>query len=167
MNHQESMAVEILHYNRWANLALLDVFIPLSAGQLASTAPGTYGTVYDTLEHIIRAEAGYYRRLTGTRLQPPFSWDERPPLESVRPYAEQVSSALLDAVEQMRSGDLVEEENEGEVFRYKPLTFFIQIINHGVEHRTNITTILQQMGIEPPEIDGWGYMMANQDRLGP
>jgi hypothetical protein len=26
------------------------------------------------------------------------------------------------------------------------------VINHGIEHRTNITTILAQLGIEPPEI---------------
>ncbi len=41
-----------------------------------------------------------------------------------------------------------------------------QIVNHGVEHRTNITTILGALGVALPEVDGWSYMWANRDRLG-
>ena len=42
----------------------------------------------------------------------------------------------------------------------------IEVINHGVEHRTNVTTILAQLGIKAPGIDGWGYLSSHQDHLG-
>jgi len=40
-----------------------------------------------------------------------------------------------------------------------------QIMNHGVEHRTNITTILNQGLQTPPDVDGWGYLAALPDRF--
>jgi uncharacterized damage-inducible protein DinB len=166
MSSHDQTVYEFLHYNRWANLALLDACLALTPEQFASSTPGAYGSIYDTLRHIIRAETFYYRLVTGIRLEPPFSWDDRPALEEIRPYAEQVSSALLEAADQMVRAEPVVEEVEGEIYRYKSMTLLIQTVNHGVEHRTNITTILAQLGIEPPEIDGWAYMMAHPDRLG-
>jgi uncharacterized damage-inducible protein DinB len=36
--------------------------------------------------------------------------------------------------------------------------FLLQAINHGTEHRSQIATTLTQLGVEPPEMDGWGYI---------
>jgi uncharacterized damage-inducible protein DinB len=45
-------------------------------------------------------------------------------------------------------------------------TVFIQIISHGIEHRTNITTVLN-LGLQtPPQVDGWGYLESHADRFG-
>jgi uncharacterized damage-inducible protein DinB len=33
----------------------------------------------------------------------------------------------------------------------------IQAINHGTEHRSQVATILTQLGIQPPGMDGWTY----------
>lgn len=33
----------------------------------------------------------------------------------------------------------------------------LQAINHGTEHRSQIATILTQLGVEAPEMDGWTY----------
>ena len=62
--------------------------------------------------------------------------------------------------------DLVTEEEDGKQVHYQALAVFIQIINHGVEHRTNITTILNQGLAAPPQVDGWGYLDAHPDRFG-
>jgi uncharacterized damage-inducible protein DinB len=166
MSSHDQTAYEFLSYNRWANLTLLDACLTLSPEQLASSLPGVYGTIDDTLRHIIRSEAYYYRLLTGVRLEPPFSWDTHPTLAEIRPYAGQISSALLEAADQMLRAEPVAEEDEGEIYHYKAMTLLIQVINHGIEHRTNITTILAHLGIESPGISGWGYLTAHPDRLG-
>jgi uncharacterized damage-inducible protein DinB len=167
MSSHDLTAFEFLYYNRWANLKLIDILGELAPKQLDASLPGSYGNIYDTLRHIIRAEAAYYHRLTGTRLPPPFSWDDHPSIAEIRPYAEQVSSALLEAAGELaRTDRIVTEEEEGEIFRYKALALLIQIVNHGIEHRTNITTILAQLGIQAPDIAGWGYLESNLDRLG-
>jgi uncharacterized damage-inducible protein DinB len=171
MNISDPMTAEFLYYNRWANLHLMDACLDLTPDQLASSAPGTYGSIYDTLVHIVQAEARYYKRLSGVQLAPPFSWEAAPSLSEIRPYAERVGSALVEAAEQMRSTDSFprdwhEPEWEGQSNRYKAVSMLIQAVNHGVEHRTNITTILAQQGIRPPDLDGWEYMRLNPDRMG-
>jgi uncharacterized damage-inducible protein DinB len=163
---QTTMTAEFLRYNRWANLALLDACIGLGDEQLAAGLPGSFGTIYETFVHLIRSEAVYYRRLTKIQLEPPFAWDSRPALAAMRPYAEEVGSALIAAAEQVDPAGVIEHERQGQILYYRAATLFIQAVNHGVEHRTNITTILAQLGIEPPDVDGWGYMMAHPGRMG-
>jgi uncharacterized damage-inducible protein DinB len=34
-------------------------------------------------------------------------------------------------------------------------------VNHGTEHRSQVATILTQLGVEPPEMDGWTYFLAS------
>jgi uncharacterized damage-inducible protein DinB len=33
----------------------------------------------------------------------------------------------------------------------------LQAVNHSTEHRSQIATILTQLGIEPPSMDGWTF----------
>jgi uncharacterized damage-inducible protein DinB len=73
-----TMISEFIRYNNWVNQRVLESCQKLSEEQLATVMPGAYGTIRDTLEHIIRAEAGYARLLTGERPQPSFIWKNRP-----------------------------------------------------------------------------------------
>lgn len=61
--------------------------------------------------------------------------------------------------------NLSSRRRRGNQFRYQALAVFIQIIDHGIEHRTNITTILNQGLLTPPDVDGWGYLNAHPDRF--
>ena len=161
----ESSFMEFIRYNNWANQQVLQACQNLSKDQLAALIPGGYGTIRDTLEHIIRGEAHYLKLLTGSRPQPPFQWEARPGLAEMRDYATQVGKALVDMAQRVLPTAQVVEEDEGMQFHYQALAVFIQIINHGIEHRTNITTILNQGLQKPPEVDGWGYLNAHPDRF--
>jgi uncharacterized damage-inducible protein DinB len=161
----EPTLVELTRYNNWANAQILAACQKLTADQLAATAPGTYGAIRDTLGHMIRAEADYIGRITGNRPQPPFRWDDQPALADVAIFAEQVAGALLDVVQRVLPTQMVHEEEDGQFMDYQARQLFMQAINHGIEHRTNITTILAGLGIATPEIDGWGYLFAHPDRF--
>ncbi len=63
----ETTLVELIRYNNWANAQILAACQKLTAEQLAAAAPGAYGTIHDTLGHIIAAEADYVGRMTGDR----------------------------------------------------------------------------------------------------
>ena len=157
--------MEFILYNNWANQQVLQACQNLDEDQLAALIPGAYGTIRDTLEHIIRAEAYYVRLLTGSSPQPSFKWEASPSLVEMKAYATQIGKALVDIAQRIFPTDQVVEEDDGKQFHYQALAVFIQIINHGVEHRTNITTILNQ-GLEtPPDVDGWGYLTAHPDRF--
>ena len=161
----ETTLAEFIRYNNWANQQILEVCQKLDDEQLAATMPGAYGTIRDTLEHIIEGEAFYAGLLTGRRPQPSFQWNAKPGFTEIMKYAAQVEDTLVEAINHVRPTDQISEEDQGNIFHYQALAVYIQIINHGVEHRTNITTILSAGQITHPDVDGWGYLSAHLDRF--
>jgi uncharacterized damage-inducible protein DinB len=164
-NQPESILVELIRYNNWANAQVIAVCQNLSAAQLAASAPGTYGTIRATLKHIIWAEADYVGRLTGDSPQPSFGWEDQTALTDLAAYAGQVAAALLDAIQRTSPTHIVHEEEGGNFIDYQARVLFIQVINHGIEHRTNITTILSGLELATPEVDGWGYLFSHPDQF--
>jgi uncharacterized damage-inducible protein DinB len=164
-NQPEATLVELIRYNNWANAQVLAACRQLSRDQLAATAPGTYGSIHRTLGHIIAAEADYVDRLTGAGPQPPFQWQDGPSPAEISDFAGQVAAALLDAVQRIPPTHTVHEEEDDETFDYQAGALFIQIVNHGIEHRTNVTTILAGLDLPAPEVDGWAYLSAHPDRF--
>jgi uncharacterized damage-inducible protein DinB len=160
------LVAEFLRYNAWANRELLVACEKLSREQLDSRAEGTYGTIYETIVHLVRAEAAYLHRLTGELRPPTFRWDDSPGLPDIRGYAGQLGDALTEAARRVQPTDVVSHEWQGQPVSYKAIVLLIQAVNHGVEHRTNITTILSQLGVEAPGVDGWNYLLRNRERLG-
>ena len=163
--HTDATLMQFILYNNWANGKLLQACQNLSEDQLNAMIPGAYGTIRDTLEHIIQGEEFYVELLTGNRPKPSFQWASKPALTEMKAYGAQVGEALVEAIQRIRPTDPVHEEDQGKTFHYQALAVFIQIINHGVEHRTNITTILNQGLQTPPDVDGWGYLAALPDRF--
>jgi uncharacterized damage-inducible protein DinB len=161
----ESTLVELIRYNNWANAQVLAACQNLAGNQLAAAAPGAYGTIRDTLEHIIRAEADYVGRMTGNPLQPSFKWAEEADLAELSAFANQVADALLDTVQRIAPTAIVHEEEDGLFIDYQSRHLFMQAINHGIEHRTNITTILSSLGLSAPEVDGWSYLFSHPERF--
>src|SRR6478735_12574872 len=46
-------------HHAWATLQLIDACLGLSEEQLATTVPGTYGSILDTMRHLVGADAQY------------------------------------------------------------------------------------------------------------
>jgi uncharacterized damage-inducible protein DinB len=114
---------------------------------------------------MIAAEADYVGRLTGSRFEPPFRWEDEPDLPAISAFAGQVAAALLDTIQRIPPTHIVHEEENGDTIDYQARVLFIQVINHGIEHRTNITTILSSLGLSAPEVDGWGYLFSHPDQF--
>lgn len=154
-----------IEYNNWANAQLLEACEALSPEYLALPCEGAYGSISDTLAHIIRGESRYVELLTGERPQPDFDWNDGPSVTQMRAFNERIAARLLEVAATVPTAASVTEEDDGATFRYKATVVYIQIVNHGIEHRTNITTVLNQQGLNPPGIDGWGYLNAHGERF--
>jgi uncharacterized damage-inducible protein DinB len=76
-----------------------------------------------------------------------------------------VAAALLAAIQTIPPTRIVHEEEGDNFIDYQARLLFIQVINHGIEHRTNITTILSGLGLPAPEVDGWGYLVSHPARF--
>lgn len=156
----ENPLTEMFLHNLWANQQLLRVCQPLTDDQLAAICEGTYGSIHETLLHIVRAEAGYLRTLGETvpecaaRLEPDAS------IEELRECAAEIDEALVTVAGRIGPSDTFSSRYEGRIYQLPGPRCLVQVINHATEHRAQIATILTQLGIEPPELSGWTYMFA-------
>jgi uncharacterized damage-inducible protein DinB len=64
--------LELYRHKTWATLRLIEHCQGLDDAHLDVTIPGTYGTIRDTLRHLVGAEERYFREVTGDRLTEPF-----------------------------------------------------------------------------------------------
>ncbi|MBE3558184.1 MAG: DinB family protein [Ktedonobacteraceae bacterium] len=146
---------DFFKYNLWANLRLLDACRHLSDAQLDATTPGTYGSVRETLMHLFASEEGYVQDITGTAPTPPLKkFTTFAGFDELRRRAERSGRELIAIAEQR---DLSQILLLPESYEAPAIVVAIQAINHAIDHRSQIATILSQQGIEPPELDGWGY----------
>jgi uncharacterized damage-inducible protein DinB len=148
-------------HHTWATLQVMDVCAELDPEQLEATTPGTYGTILDTLRHIVSADSGYLFAMTGGNVQP--IDEEKMDLSELRKTTEgfvsEYSALLATDLDPDRS--VVRHREDGSE-THAPLGIRLaQVVHHGTDHRSQICTILTTLGIEPPLIDVWDY--ADQD----
>lgn len=147
----------LFSHNLWANLRLLEQCAALSSEQLDAAISGAYGSIWDTLQHIVIAEQSYFSRIsTGQRLHraedaPPLTLTEM--MESVRA----TGAGLIEWAPKVQAGDTVQIDWDGTLRNVPKSIILTQVINHATEHRAQIMAILTQLGIQPPELDSWTY----------
>ena len=147
----------LFSHNLWANLRLLERCAALSSEQLDATISGAYGSIRDTLQHIVTSEQSYFARIsTGQRRH---RSEDAPPLtlaemtESVR----MTGAGLIEWAPKVHADDTVQLDWEGTPRDVPKTIILTQVINHATEHRAQIMAILTQLGIQPPELDSWTY----------
>ncbi len=149
---------DFFRYNLWANLQLLDACTRLSDAELDVTAKGTFGTVRQILMHLLTAEESYARHHTFTGPAPtPRLADVTafPGFDELRRRAQHSGEELIAVAEQ---GDLSRVLHlDGGTYDATVMVVLIQAINHGIDHRSQIATVLSQQDLELPALDGWAY----------
>jgi uncharacterized damage-inducible protein DinB len=62
-----SLLEDAFAHHVWATLRLVDVCLALTAEQLGTAVPGTYGSILDTIRHIVGGDSGYLFVTSGDR----------------------------------------------------------------------------------------------------
>lgn len=150
----------LFKHNTWANLKLLNFCETLSDEQVRSTAVGTYGSILGTLVHIIGGEISYVERTNGHVPPTPLVEGVLPDFSTLKEMTQWANDELLRLAQSAQAETLVEERSDEDkvVIRYPLASLIMQEINHATEHRQQISTILTQLGLEPPDMTGWTYM---------
>ena len=140
----------------WATIQVLDACASLDEAQLATTVPGTYGSIIDTLRHLVDGDVFYLDVLRGGEPEPFDKGSDIPTLRAVMEAHDPVWQRLV-------AGDLdpttvvVEYEDSG-YETHAPLGIRLaQALYHGTDHRSQVCTALTTLGIEPPAIEVWDY----------
>jgi uncharacterized damage-inducible protein DinB len=152
--------VSMFEHNRWANDQLLNFCAGLGDEVLDSSLEGHYGTIREMLWHIVRGEVLYLALLTTPRPdEQRLSEYPIPPLADMQQCNVKTGEALIQCARDIPADAILEgDRNDGEHYVMPASAMFIQAIDHGTEHRTQISVILTLQGLEPPCLDGWTYL---------
>jgi uncharacterized damage-inducible protein DinB len=148
----------LFRHNAWASLKLLNFCAGLSDELLDATAVGTYGSIRDTLLHVIRAEVSYVTRVNGKLPKNPPPKDRFPGFEALADVVRWAGDEMLQLALSARASTIVTDRWPEGTEQYKLTDLMVQAVTHSTEHRTQVSTIITQLGLEPPDMSGWQWM---------
>ena len=148
---------EQFQYHTWATLRLIDHCLGLAPEALDYTLAGTYGSVHDTIAHLVGADSWYLSLMTG---------DESLGIREVKSLSlpelrarfVERSEAWKGVLARLDDYDptLPADDESPEVPHARNL-LLAQALHHGDDHRTHVWSILGAKGLELPEADVWMY----------
>lgn len=152
------MLAPLFQQHRWANLTLIDFCMGLSEEQLATALPGQYGSILDTWQHI--TEERFIAAVEHGSFPPPSQPEGKPNLAKIRDRLDRTGTRAIELATQLDESARINLVFRGEPFDMPAYIPLIQVIQHGAEHRTNITTTLATLGLTPPGTDAWAFLLS-------
>lgn len=152
-----SALADAFAHHIWATVRVLDACAALSAEQLGTIVPSTDRSIVDTARHFVGGDALYLLWLTGDRA---FVIDadamDLAALRSAMARNEVGWSKLLAL--DLDTDTVVRDVDDSGYQRDAPVGVRLaQALDHGTDHRSQISTALTLLGVEPPAIDVWAY----------
>ncbi|HEU0027432.1 MAG TPA: DinB family protein [Ktedonobacterales bacterium] len=144
--------LELYRHKTWATLRLIERCQGLGAEHLDATVPGTYGTINETLTHLVEADEDYFSVLTGESapsLEAPVPLDEL--AERVRRLGPRWEALAQDTDLPSRTVTFPDGVS------WPGVVLMAQAVHHADDHRTHVLSILGARGLEVPDLDVWSY----------
>jgi uncharacterized damage-inducible protein DinB len=152
-----SLLEDAFGHHVWATLTLMDACAALTPAQLQTEVPGTYGSILDTMRHLVGSDASYLYVTSGGNSE---RIDEDTMDLAALRAAMQAEGAGWSALLQrdLDPDDVLTRHRDDGSSTEAPLGIRLaQVLHHGTDHRSQICTALTTLGIEPPSIDVWDY----------
>lgn len=148
--------VDLFRHMTWATLEVIELCQRVDAAVLETRAPGAYGSIRETLLHLVRSEEGYYWTVTRSRPSPELREGAS---VSLNELAERIGR--LGPLWQRLAADPAagaEEVCTSDGFRVRASVPMAQAIHHADAHRTQVLSILGASGLGVPDLDVWDYV---------
>ena len=150
----ENILAKLFEHNNWANLQIIQACSALSDEQLdAEPKSVTKGSIRVTLTPLVAAQHNYLSTLTlpvdgRQRISPSFDELQK---------AVSLSGEGLIALARDTSNLKARLQTTDGRYYVEPWVIMVQAINHATEHREQICSMLNDLGVTPPNMDGWAY----------
>lgn len=148
---------ELIAYHRWATAMVLDAVESLPRGAFTRDLNSSFGSMRDTLVHLMSAEWAWLERLGGrSPTAMPEEWKAYE-LAQIRQRWGEVAHELDGFVARLEESD-VDRAVDYRNFAGEPHTSTIgqilrHVVNHASYHRGQVTTMMRQLGAAPPSTD--------------
>ena len=143
-------------YGQWANKKLFTIIAQLTPEQFTQTVAGSYGSIRNTLVHMMSTEWGWLDRCGGTHRGPALKGEDYPTLASVTDQWSKVDGYVREFLSTLHDADLlrnVEYANERGK-RSMPIGELLHHgVNHAVHHRGQVALLLRMLGYVPGNFD--------------
>ena len=155
-----SLLADAFDHHVWASLLILDALAPLSDEQLASTVPGTYGSILDTARHLVGSDRWYLFTLSRGGVEQ--IEEESMGVAELRAAMEPDASAwaAILATNPDPDEDFFFTREDGSESHATWGVRLAQAVHHGTDHRSQIATAMTTLGITPPEMDLWDWALT-------
>jgi len=147
----------LYEYGCWANGRILSVVAQLTPEQFTQQVAGSYGSVRNTMVHMMSAEWGWLDRCGGPPRGPALKADDYPTAASLverwtvverdmRAFLSRLTDADLDRrVEFSFFGGPAHVRTVGHLLQHAAI--------HGVHHRGQVALLLRGLGVVPGNVD--------------
>ena len=142
--------VALFRHKTWATVLLIEACQGLDEEVLDATTPGTYGTIRDTLHHLVASDESYLAAVTGER--PAHSLpSERVSLETLADLTRQLGPRweVLARDPEIASREVTTRDG----WRTPAAIPMGQAIHHAECHRGHVLSVLGAHGIGLPGLD--------------
>jgi uncharacterized damage-inducible protein DinB len=155
-----SPCADAFGHHVWATARLIDACSGLTNTQLDAAVPGIYGSIIDTLRHLVGSDSSYLFALSAGRVA--MADVDGMGLTELRAVMEangQDWAALIEE-ELDPTTVVVRRRSDGSESHAPAGIRLAQALHHGTDHRSQVCTALTGVGVEPPPIDVWDYAEA-------
>ena len=148
---------DLYDYSYWANRKIFGVASQLTPEQFTQSVAGSYGSVRNTMVHILSAEWGWLDRCGGPQRGAPLKADDFPTLQSVMDAWTTVEASVRQFLSSLHDEDLsrnIEFALGAGPERSMPLGELMHhAAVHAVHHRGQLALLLRVLGYTPGNFD--------------
>ncbi len=148
---------ELFAHNYWARDRQLQACAALSSEQFVRPLGNSFPSVRDTLVHLLAVEWLWLGRWRGRSPRLLLSPDAFPTLAAVRERWGEVELEMKQYLATLAEETLEQEitctSTRGNTWTYALWRMIVHLLEHETYHRGQVTTLLRQLGFEPPKVD--------------
>lgn len=147
---------DLYAYNAWANDQVFAVCRSVDQARLDENAPGTFGTISETLKHMAQVEMVYFLMLqdkplpTGEARDEFFGHDLAWFAQTLARVGREYLELLANADDEYYSQPLHVPWFDFALTKHDGL---LQVLSHSAQHRAQVFSVLGQRGVEVPDLD--------------
>lgn len=143
-------------YHYWANRKLLAVVSQLTPEQFTQSVAGSYGSVRNTLVHVLSAEWGWLDRCGGPKRGERLNPDDYPTVEALIHAWKPVEESMRAFLSTLEDDDLarsIEFALGGQSYALPLGDLLHHAAVHAVHHRGQVSLLLRTLGCVPGNFD--------------